>query len=156
MPSVLPGPKPVSTPVVTKSGPTAAEIAKQNAPPNPQPTLASLAGTSLLPSGVPSEPRKSVAKEVKGDDDDLFDFDDDWTDGSRKDTVKKYYLSEDEEEDEEDLEMDDETVARIMIVTQRKQDRTHTNYNRAKINEDISDMINEGLFQYENGLRKAV
>ncbi|KAG1466327.1 hypothetical protein G6F46_002030 [Rhizopus delemar] len=155
MPSVLPGPKPVSTPVVTKSGPTAAEIAKQNAPPNPQPTLASLAGTSLLPSGVPSERRKSVAKEVKGDDDDLFDFDDDWTDGSRTDTVKKYYLSEDEEEDEEDLEMDDETVARIMIVTQRKQDRTHTNYNRAKINEDISDMINEGLFQYENGLRKS-
>ncbi|KAG1642999.1 hypothetical protein G6F44_004276 [Rhizopus delemar] len=151
MPSVLPGPKPVAAAPIPKSGPTAAEVAKQNAPPTLQPTLASLAGTSLLPSGAPnSEHKKPAPKE----DDDLFDFEDeDWTDGSRKDTVKKYYLSEDEEEDEDELEMDDETVARIMIVTQRKQDRTHTNYNRAKINEDISEMINEGLFQYESGLR---
>ncbi|KAG1468569.1 hypothetical protein G6F56_003759 [Rhizopus delemar] len=133
--------------------PTAAEVVKQNALPPLQPTLASLAGTSLLPSSVPNgEHKKPAPKE----DDDLFDFDDDdWTDGSRNDTVKKYYLSEDEEDEEDELEMDDETVARIMIVTQRKQDRTHAHFNRAKINEDISDMINEGLFQYESGLHST-
>ncbi|KAG1180245.1 hypothetical protein G6F70_000632 [Rhizopus microsporus] len=154
MPAVVPGPQPVKPAPIPKTGPTAAEVVKQNSSPNPQPTLASLAGTSLLPSSSPIERRKSVSKDTSKEDEDLFDFeDDDWTDGSRKDTVKKYYLSEDEEEEEDDLEMDDETVARIMIVTQRKQDRTHTNYNRAKINEDISEMINEGLYQYESGLR---
>ncbi|CAO3654427.1 unnamed protein product [Mucor hiemalis] len=156
MPAVIPGPTPV-TPSIPKTATTAAEVAKHNAPANPQPTLASLAGTTLLPASVPKlngERRKSVAKVTK-DEDDLFDFDDDWTDGSRNDTVKKYYLSDEEEEEDDDLEMDDDTVARIMIVTQRKNDRTHTSFNRAKINEDISDMINEGLYQYESGLRSS-
>ncbi|KAI9470058.1 MAG: hypothetical protein EXX96DRAFT_588641 [Benjaminiella poitrasii] len=156
MPSVIPGPAPVN-PTIPKVTTTAAEVAKQNAPPNPQPTLASLAGTTLLPAASPKfnseQRRKSLAQQQQQkDDDDLFDFDDDdFIDGRRNDTVKKYYLS-DEDEDEDDLEIDDETVARIMIVTQRKADRTHTNYNRAKINEDISEMINEGLYQYETGL----
>jgi la-related protein 1 len=157
MPAVIKGPTPVTAPVIPKSTTTAAEVAKHNAPPNPQPTLASLAGTTLLPAAVPklsNEHRKPAAPK---EEDDLFDFDedDDWTDGSRNDTVKKYYLSDEDEEDDDDLEMDDETVARIMIVTQRKSDRSHTNFNRAKINEDISDMINEGLYQYESGLRSS-
>ncbi|GAN06742.1 la-related protein 1 [Mucor ambiguus] len=155
MPAVIPGPTPVN-PTIPKSTTTAAEVAKQNAPANPQPTLASLAGTTLLPAAVPklAERRKSVAKPQQKEEDDLFDFDedDDFIDGRRNDTVKKYYLSDEEDEDDDDLEMDDETVARIMIVTQRKTDRSHTNFNRAKINEDISDMINEGLYQYESGL----
>ncbi|CEP19458.1 hypothetical protein [Parasitella parasitica] len=155
MPAVIPGPTPVK-PTIPKASTTAAEIAKQNAPANPQPTLASLAGTTLLPAAVPklAERRKSaVGKPQHKEEDDLFDFDedDDFIDGRRNDTVKKYYLSDEDDEDD-DLEMDDETVARIMIVTQRKTDRTHTNFNRAKINEDISDMINEGLYQYESGL----
>ncbi|KAG2207968.1 hypothetical protein INT47_010952 [Mucor saturninus] len=152
MPAVIPGPTPV-TPVVPKTTTTAAQVAKQNAPPNPQPTLASLAGTTLLPAVVPK--LNNTTKPKPKEEDDLFDFDDDWTDGSRSDTVKKYYLSDEEDEDEDDLEMDDDTVARIMIVTQRKQDRSHTNFNRAKINEDISEMINEGLYQYESGLRSS-
>jgi la-related protein 1 len=158
MPSVVPGPAPVKPAPIPKSATTAAEIVKQNAPANPQPTLASLAGTALLPAAVPKLNKKEDKKEQakKADEDDLFEFDDDdWTDGNRTDTVKNYYLSDEDEEDEDDLEMDDETVARIMIVTQRKQDRTHTSFNRAKINEDISEMINEGLYQYETGLRSS-
>ncbi|GAA5800214.1 hypothetical protein EDC94DRAFT_649369 [Helicostylum pulchrum] len=104
------------------------------------PTLASLA-TSKTPVTKPA----AVAE-----DDDLFDFDDDWVDGSRPNTVKKYYLSD--EEEEEDDELDDETVARIMIVTQHKKDRSHQSFDRSKMNDDISDMINEGLYQYESGL----
>ncbi|GAA5800465.1 hypothetical protein HPULCUR_005895 [Helicostylum pulchrum] len=155
MPSVIPGPAPV-VPVVPKTTTTAAEIAKHNAPANPQPTLASLAGTTLLPASVPKlNGQKSAPKPTPKDEDDLFDFDDDWTDGSRQDTVKKYYLSDEDEEDDDDLEMDDDTVARIMIVTQRKSDRSHTNFNRSKINEDISEMINEGLYQYESGLHSS-
>ncbi|KAI8883963.1 hypothetical protein K501DRAFT_218440 [Backusella circina FSU 941] len=156
-PSVIPGPAPIKPAAIPKSAITTADIAKQNAPTNPQPTLASLAGTALLPAAIPKlkkEEKKEQAK--KPEEDDLFEFDDDdWTDGSRTDTVKKYYLSDEEDEDEDDLDMDDETVARIMIVTQRKQDRTHTSFNRAKINEDISEMINEGLYQYETGLRST-
>jgi la-related protein 1 len=170
IPAVIPGPATVTPPSVIPNGPTAAEIAKQNAPSTQsQPTLASLAGTSLLPSAVPKlshsasstntssdgKDKQQQGKQDKHDDDDLFEFDDDenWPDGSRTDTVKKYYLSDDDQDDDDDHDIDDDMVARIMIVTQRKQDRTHTSYNRAKINQDMSEMINEGLYQYESGLR---
>ncbi|KAI8377285.1 hypothetical protein BD560DRAFT_348809 [Blakeslea trispora] len=111
--------------------------------PAPIPTLASLAGKDKL-SSQQQKPRKQE------EEDDLFEFEDDeWIDGSRQNTVKKYYLSDDEDEDDE---FDDDAVARIMIVTQRKRDRTHQSFDRHKMNDDISDMINEGLYQYESGL----
>ncbi|KAI7888081.1 uncharacterized protein EV154DRAFT_545078 [Mucor mucedo] len=113
------------------------------------PTLASLATAKVptLPCQTPKIPTPTVTTE----EDDLFDFDDDWVDGSRPNTVKKYYLSDEEEEDD-DFELDDDTVARIMIVTQRKKDRSHQSFERSKMNDEISDMINEGLYQYESGL----
>ncbi|KAI8366298.1 hypothetical protein EDC96DRAFT_462479 [Choanephora cucurbitarum] len=115
--------------------------------PAPIPTLASLAGKNK-----PTQQQQQQQKPRKQEEeDDLFEFEDDeWIDGSRQNTVKKYYLS-DEDEDEDD-EFDDDTVARIMIVTQRKRDRTHQSFDRHKMNDDISDMINEGLYQYESGL----
>ncbi|KAI9264469.1 hypothetical protein BY458DRAFT_514122 [Sporodiniella umbellata] len=90
-------------------------------------------------------------KKRQEEEDDMFDFDEEWIDGSRPNTVKKYYIS-DEEEEEED-EFSDDKVARIMIVTQHpKRDRTHHHFERSKMNDEISDMINEGLYQYESGL----
>ncbi|KAG2233286.1 hypothetical protein BDF21DRAFT_414317 [Thamnidium elegans] len=128
----------ISTPL--KQAPVVAAAVTQNLKPAPViPTLASLA-TSKMP----------VTKPAVTEDDDLFDFDDDWVDGSRPNTVKKYYLSD--EEEEEDDELDDETIARIMIVTQHKKDRSHQSFDRSKMNDEISDMINEGLYQYESGL----
>lgn len=112
------------------------------------PTLASLA-TAKVPT-LPST-KNIPTPTAAAEEDDLFDFDDDWVDGSRPNTVKKYYLS-DEEEEEDDFELDDDTVARIMIVTQRKKDRSHQSFERSKMNDEISDMINEGLYQYESGL----
>ncbi|KAG0173212.1 La ribonucleoprotein domain member 1 [Apophysomyces sp. BC1034] len=128
------------------------------------PTLASLAGSgpSIVLSKKPVaatngiENRKSHVKEEVKEEDDLFDFDDDWVDGSRANTVKKYYLSDDDSEfdDDDDLEIDDDMVARIMIVTQRKRDKSHTSFDRAKMNDEISEMINEGLYEYESGMRE--
>ncbi|KAF7724762.1 La ribonucleoprotein domain member 1 [Apophysomyces ossiformis] len=128
------------------------------------PTLASLAGNgpsvmlSKKPTAAPNsvERRKSHIKEEVKEEDDVFDFEDDWVDGSRANTVKKYYLSDDDSEfdDDDDLEIDDDTVARIMIVTQRKRDKTHTSFDRAKMNDEISEMINEGLYEYENGIHE--
>ena len=138
---------------------SAAEAVKQSAPSSsPQHTLASLARpTGAAPtvlSPANGERRKSQAP--KQEEDDLFEFDDDdWIDGSRPNTVQKYYLSDDDSEfdDDDDLEIDEDTVARIMIVTQRKRnDKSHTSYDRSKMNDDILDMINEGLYQYERGL----
>lgn len=43
-------------------------------------------------------------------------------------------------------------VARIMTVTQKKRDRIHTSFDRVKIDYEISEMINEALYQYEKGL----
>ncbi|KAI7867231.1 hypothetical protein BDF14DRAFT_1804151 [Spinellus fusiger] len=153
--------KPTAAAVVAKS----VEPTKSSASPYSLPTLASLAGANTNKAPTPqlkrmsgingnqNERRKSTAKPV--DDDDMFDFEDeDWQDGSRPNTIQKYYLSDDDSEfdDEDDQEIDDDTVARIMIVTQRKKDKSHQSFDRAKMNDDISDMINEGLYQYESGL----
>ncbi|KAI8339680.1 hypothetical protein BC941DRAFT_393993 [Chlamydoabsidia padenii] len=97
----------------------------------------------------------TTTKPKKDEEDDLFDFDDEWVDGSRPNTVQKYYLSDDDSEfddEDDDDNVDDDMIARIMIVTQRKRDRSHTSFDRAKMNDEISDMINEGLYQYESGL----
>lgn len=137
-----------------------------------QPTLASLARPAVAsPStatttkrqtngvnpGANGERRSSKAQ-PKEDEDDLFEFEDDWVDGSRPNTVKKYYLSDEDsefEDEDDDLEIDEDTVARIMIVTQRKRDKTHASFDRAKMNDEILEMINEGLYQYETGLRET-
>lgn len=136
------------TSATTKTDNGAPQIIKSvPAGPAPIPTLASLAHKKTPTTSAPIPVAAAPTEE-----DDLFDFEDeDWVDGSRPNTVKKYYLS-DEDEDDEDFEFDDDTVARIMIVTQRKKDRSHHSFDRAKMNDDISDMINEGLYQYESGL----
>ncbi|KAF9905821.1 La ribonucleoprotein domain member 1 [Lobosporangium transversale] len=95
-----------------------------------------------------SQPSTNIA-----DDDDLFQFDDDnLLGGSRTGTVQKYYVSDDEEEDDE--EFDDDTVAKILIVTQKKKDRSHGSYERKAMNDEINDMINEGLYHYEADLQR--
>ncbi|KAI8072163.1 uncharacterized protein B0P05DRAFT_573094 [Gilbertella persicaria] len=132
------------TAATTKTDSGVPQIIKSTpAGPAPVPTLASLAG----------QDKKTAPQQQQQDEDDLFDFEDDdeWIDGSRQNTVKKYYLSDEDDEDE-DYEFDDDQVARIMIVTQRKRDRTHQSFDRHKMNDDISEMINEGLYQYESGL----
>ncbi|CAO0792344.1 unnamed protein product [Mucor circinelloides] len=153
------------TSATTKTDNGAPQIIKSvPAGPAPIPTLASLAQkktstatatttTTTTATNARSAPASATpAPATNTEEDDLFDFEDeDWVDGSRPNTVKKYYLSDDEEDDE-DYEFDDDTVARIMIVTQRKKDRSHHSFDRAKMNDDISDMINEGLYQYESGL----
>lgn len=132
---------------------TAAEAVKHNLP-------AHSSTPAIVPQPLPpkkatngTERRKSHVKTE--DDDDLFEFDEDWADGARPNTVQKYYLSDDDSEfdDDEDAEVDEDMIARIMIVTQRKRDRTHASYDRSKMNDDILDMINEGLYQYESGLQ---
>lgn len=152
------------TSATTKTDSGAPQIIKSvPAGPAPIPTLASLAHKKATPATNNTHTRSAPAAAAattatpapaakNAEEDDLFDFEDeDWVDGSRPNTVKKYYLSDDEEDDE-DYEFDDDTVARIMIVTQRKKDRSHHSFDRAKMNDDISDMINEGLYQYESGL----
>ena len=154
---------PAAAASAAKEPKTAADAVKQNIPANPpHPTLASLARpTGAAPTvksptvALNGERRKSQQpKETTNDDDDLFEFeDDDWVDGSRPNTVQKYYLSDDDSEFEDDDDLDESTVARIMIVTQRKRnDKSHASFDRAKMNDDILDMINEGLYQYESGL----
>ncbi|OMJ23024.1 La-related protein 1 [Smittium culicis] len=51
-------------------------------------------------------------------------------------------------------EMDDETVSRILIVTQKRtRDRTHYQYDRKSAHEDFSEIINDALAHYERDLR---
>ncbi|KAI8097489.1 uncharacterized protein BX664DRAFT_276251 [Halteromyces radiatus] len=130
--------------------------AATSAPVTPIPSNKSLTSPiPTLPSSIKQTSTPSKPKVKNEEEDDLFDFDDEWVDGSRPNTVKKYYLSDDDSEfdDEDDDDYaDDDMIARIMIVTQRKRDRSHASFDRAKMNDEISDMINEGLYQYESGL----
>ncbi|KAF9389160.1 La ribonucleoprotein domain member 1 [Podila verticillata] len=97
----------------------------------------------------PQQPKSAPADE----DDDVFQFDDDNLLGStRSGTIQKYYVSDDDDEDED--EFDDETVAKILIVTQKKRDKSHVSYERKAMNDDINDMINEGLYHYEYDLQR--
>ncbi|KAI1314970.1 La ribonucleoprotein domain member 1 [Mortierella claussenii] len=101
----------------------------------------------------PGAPPQQTSSTGAADDDDLFQFDDDnLLGGARTGTVQKYYVSDDEDEDDD--EFDDDTVAKILIVTQKKKDRTHGSYERKAMNDDINDMINEGLYHYEVDLQR--
>ncbi|KAK3832972.1 MAG: hypothetical protein JOS17DRAFT_741186 [Linnemannia elongata] len=109
-------------------------------------------GSIAHPSPAAPQSKNSTSSS-QGDDDDLFQFDDDNLLGSaRTGTVQKYYVSDDDDEDDD--EFDDDTVAKILIVTQKKRDRTHGSYERKAMNDDINDMINEGLYHYEHDLQR--
>ncbi|KAJ2316832.1 hypothetical protein IWW52_003436, partial [Coemansia sp. RSA 2704] len=57
------------------------------------------------------------------------------------------------EDDEDDI--DDDVIARLLIVTQRRtRDRTHYQYERKAAQDDLSEIINEGLQNYERDLRR--
>ncbi|KAG0324832.1 La ribonucleoprotein domain member 1B [Dissophora globulifera] len=98
-------------------------------------------------------PQSTAVSSTMDEDDEVFQFDDDnLLGGARSGTVQKYYVSDEEDEDED--EFDDDTVAKILIVTQKKKDRTHGSYERKAMNDDINDMINEGLYHYEVDLQR--
>ncbi|CAG8559930.1 7485_t:CDS:10 [Diversispora eburnea] len=104
-----------------------------------------------------SSPTNKLSREIpkqviSNNDDELFQFDEDWTGDSRNNTVQKYYATS--EEDEDDDEFDDDTVASILIVTQKKKDKSHVQYERKAMNDEIGEMINEGLYHYEHDIHK--
>ncbi|CAO3687278.1 unnamed protein product [Umbelopsis ramanniana] len=149
-----------------QSKPTIAEVASKVAT-KPAPSLAALAGnTHHAPNPKRPQPQlngngrapnsgSAKAAPAGGEEDELFEFEEDWGDNAREGTVKKYYLSdEDSDDDEDSIDIDDDMVARIMIVTQRKRDKSHVSFERSKMNDEISDMINEGLYHYEDDLHK--
>ncbi|KAF9582670.1 La ribonucleoprotein domain member 1B [Lunasporangiospora selenospora] len=106
-------------------------------------------GSVIHSHQIPQQPSTNNA----GDEDEVFQFDDDSLLGSsRTGTVQKYYVSDDED-DEDDDEFDDDTVAKILIVTQKRRDKTHVSFERKSMNDDINDMINEGLYHYEYDLQ---
>ncbi|KAJ1936807.1 hypothetical protein GGF37_005457, partial [Kickxella alabastrina] len=56
--------------------------------------------------------------------------------------------------DEGDDDIDEDVIARLLIVTQRRtRDRTHYQYERKAAHDDLSEIINEGLQNYERDLR---
>ncbi|KAF9377503.1 La ribonucleoprotein domain member 1B, partial [Mortierella sp. AD011] len=100
-----------------------------------------------------SNPEPQKDEPEADEDDEVFQFDDDHLLGStRTGTVQKYYVSDDDDDDDD--EFDDDTVAKILIVTQKKRDRSHGSYERKAMNDDINDMINEGLYHYEHDLQR--
>ncbi|KAJ2376881.1 hypothetical protein IW150_001713 [Coemansia sp. RSA 2607] len=56
--------------------------------------------------------------------------------------------------EEGDDDIDEEVIARLLIVTQKRaRDRTHYQYERKAAHDDLTEIINEGLQNYERDLR---
>ncbi|KAJ2748018.1 hypothetical protein GGI20_000105 [Coemansia sp. BCRC 34301] len=56
--------------------------------------------------------------------------------------------------EEGDDDVDEDVIARLLIVTQRRTcDRTHYQYERKSVQDDLADIISEGLQSYERNLR---
>ncbi|KAJ9065081.1 hypothetical protein DSO57_1023500 [Entomophthora muscae] len=108
---------------------------------------------SALPtkSGSNQRHHKSPGAKPKysGDDEDLFQLDEDSINPQK---VDKYYHTSDEYDSDEDI--NDEIVSSLLIVTQRRRDRHHIPYERKAINEDLGNMIKEGLHYYQKDLHK--
>ncbi|RKP06647.1 hypothetical protein THASP1DRAFT_25070 [Thamnocephalis sphaerospora] len=94
------------------------------------------------------------------DNDDLLDlvagdsdYDDDEEDYGRYtySQTADYYLDGDWGDDED---LDDDAVAALLLVTQKKHDRSHVAFERKSANDDLNDMINQGLYYYELDMRK--
>ncbi|GBB90915.1 hypothetical protein RclHR1_00180053 [Rhizophagus clarus] len=98
------------------------------------------------PHVTPKSPREQTSVIV---DDELFQFDEDWTGNSRNNTIQKYCAASDEEDEDDDDEVDDDTVASILIVTQKKRP-----FEKKVMNDETVEMINEGLYHYEHDLCK--
>lgn len=82
-----------------------------------------------------------------------FKFDEELCDKERRRTTSSSY---DWSEDSED-EMDDFEISKLMIVTQtppppKKYDRTGTFISRAKMTAELAEVINDGLYYYEQDL----
>ncbi|KAJ1724656.1 hypothetical protein LPJ53_001084 [Coemansia erecta] len=56
--------------------------------------------------------------------------------------------------EEGDDDIDEDVIARLLIVTQKRaRDRTHYQYERKAAHDDLTEIINEGLQNYERDLR---
>ncbi|KAJ2002566.1 hypothetical protein GGI04_003287 [Coemansia thaxteri] len=123
--------------------------------------------------------RKSNARgNDDDDDDDMFQFDEELESHSRRERrntgqqrsvshsarrmsfrLDHGDLSQDEGSDwgsggEGDDDVDEDVIARLLIVTQRRtRDRTHYQYERKSVQDDLADIISEGLQNYERDLR---
>lgn len=79
----------------------------------------------------------------------LFQLDEDTT---NPESIEKYYSSSDEHDLDEDV--NDEMVSSLLIVTQRRRFRQPIPYERKAVNEDLEEMIKEGLYYYQEDLHK--
>ncbi|ORZ09474.1 hypothetical protein BCR42DRAFT_441545 [Absidia repens] len=144
-------------------------IHKTSSPPSTQKNL-SLNSTTLLASqkdltstDLPtSSSSKTSASHVHDKDlreNDVFNFGDElhYQDDRCLNATSKYCLLDDDDDDDDDgQDMDEGLIARIMIVTQRNNggDGSNGSYDRVKMNDDLSNLINEGLHEYEAGLHQ--
>ncbi|KAJ1874162.1 hypothetical protein LPJ55_001762 [Coemansia sp. RSA 990] len=70
-------------------------------------------------------------------------------DYSSQEEGSDWYSGDDGEDD-----IDEDAIARLLIVTQRRtRDRTHYQFERKAMQDDLAEIINEGLQNYERDLR---
>ncbi|KAK9765094.1 hypothetical protein K7432_006849 [Basidiobolus ranarum] len=146
--SDLPGveAKPLAPPASNKSSNQGSNSSRPPIPPQAKQNSRRSLG-SLAP-----KPKKS-----SHDDDDLFQFDEDFEsqDTPTVSKAQKYYDSTDESDLDDDMEeIDEDTVARILIIKQKRQSRKSENLDRKAMDEEINEMINEGLYHYEHALKR--
>ncbi|KAJ1658751.1 hypothetical protein IWQ61_002064 [Dispira simplex] len=90
--------------------------------------------------------RRGSFKYTQGDLSDGFQDDFVMEDTGGFDTDGDYF-------DEDDV--DDDLVASLLLVTEKRRDRTHLSFERKSMNDEITEIINEGLYYYERDLQRG-
>ncbi|CAG8588698.1 9679_t:CDS:10 [Acaulospora morrowiae] len=85
---------------------------------------------ALSSSTITTKSSRDVSRQTSTQtaDDELFQFDEDWTGDSRNNTIQKYYAT--------------------------KKDKSHVHFERKAMNDEIAEIINEGLYHYEYDLHR--
>ncbi|KAI0221599.1 hypothetical protein L0F63_001013, partial [Massospora cicadina] len=127
------------------------DLKTTSSPKLPSSTVNASAVPSLRSSSDRQIQNSATKPKYTADDEALFQLDEDTT---HSQPLEKYYSSSDEHDSDEDV--NDEVVSSLLIVTQRRRDRHHIPYERKAINEDLEEMIKEGLYYYQKDLHKKV
>ncbi|KAJ1959458.1 hypothetical protein IWQ62_004603, partial [Dispira parvispora] len=90
--------------------------------------------------------RRGSSKYSPGDLSEDFNDGFDMEDAGDFDTDGDYF-------DEDDV--DDDLVASLLLVTEKRRDRTHLSFERKSMNDEITEIINEGLYYYERDLQRG-
>lgn len=148
------------TPMFITKGETTSDKSTADASESRVPSIHHDEWTEVKRKKAASKPEKKTTEFGADDDQEELDFQFDEeleSQGGGQTSRSRTESHSQDWSDDSDEELDDQDISKIMIVTQtppppRKQDRTGYHVNRAKLTHEFAQLINDGLYYYEQDL----